>query len=859
MNKRTSKRNCFITLKRVLVAALILMVASGTLVAYAEVHRTAQLASSTMQSLKQQCISFNRLVAADRTKSLYWLSDMMLDLSEDLKRDPSLATDDYLEAYVDNLRLSGVALLNENGILEVSGYTRQFREVDWKNSPVGSQFADIATYPKKIYTEQVEVDGEYYDVCALAREDAPGILLGFYQQPSGLITGMEGDLESLLSGLELERSGHYLIAENGVIRVASDTAFSITEANENELFEKLALTPKNGKLHWVSAGGKIYWGYHSGCENYSIYIYYPAAAVLSSTIDIVAAVMAAYCALCFLYYAVRNQALYENQEKLRQSNQNLTETVQMLKALQTIYFMLFYVNLETGHYDAVYIAPWMKAAIPGSGDYDTLRKLFIDRFIVPAFREEIDTHMSIPYIRETLNRQNLSDVRKSFYVDYQAIREDRTPWCRVSATPVDFDESGKPRHILALVQDIDQDKAREADYQAQIINEVNKTKIANNAKTDFLRRVSHDIRTPINGIQGYIDMAAKHPENAELQERCRRNISMTLRILLELVNSILDMGDLESNEIILEEKPFDLTALLDGVNAAMLPIAKEKDIHYEVVRCGALPFTHLIGSPRHLSQIIMNLTSNAVKYTNPGGHIRVNTQLISHTEDSVTYAFVCEDNGVGMSEEFQQHVYEPFTQERINARTTYEGIGLGLSIVKKLVDAMNGTITCQSEKGVGTTFRVELTFKLDRQQEAALSLTEQKADVTLNKRNILLVEDNALNMEIAECILTELGAEVTKAWNGKEAVDIFAASAPGHFDLILMDIMMPEMGGREATCSIRAMNRPDAKSVLIMAMSVNSLQEDIQKNRNAGMNDHISKPISSDKLKKALLECGLKA
>lgn len=858
MNKRTSKRNHFITLKRVLVAALILMVASGTLVAYGEVHRTAQLASSTMQSLKQQCISFNRLVAADRTKSLYWLSDMMLDLSEDLKRDPSLATDDYLEAYVDNLRLSGVALLTENGILEASGYTRQFREVDWKNSPVGSQFADIATYPKKIYTEQVEVDGEYYDVCALAREDAPGILLGFYQQPSGLITRTEGDLESLLSGLELERSGHYLIAENGMIRAASDTTFGISEANENELFEKLALTPKDGKLHWVSAGGKIYWGYHSGCENYSIYIYYPAAAVLSSTIAIVAAVMAAYCALCFLYYAVRNHALYENQEKLRQSNQNLTETVQMLKALQTIYFLLFCVNLETGHYDAVYIAPWMKATIPESGDYDTLRKLFIDGFIVPAFREDIDTHMSIPNIRETLNRQNLSDVRKSFYVDYQAIREDRTPWCRVSATPVDFDESGKPRHILALVQDIDQDKAREADYQAQIINEVNKTKIANNAKTEFLRRISHDIRTPINGIQGYIDMAAKHPENAELQERCRRNISMTLRILLELVNSILDMGDLESNEIILEEKPFDLTALLDGVNTTMLPLAKEKNIHYEVVRRGALPFTHLIGSPRHLSQIIMNLTSNAVKYTNPGGNIRVHTQLISHTEDSVTYAFVCEDNGVGMSEEFQQHLYEPFTQERINARTTYEGIGLGLSIVKKLVDAMNGTITCQSKKGVGTTFRVELTFKLDRRQEAVLSLPEQKADTTLNKRNILLAEDNALNMEIAECILTELGAKVTKAWNGKEAVDIFAASAPGHFDLILMDIMMPEMGGREATRSIRAMNRPDAKSVLIMAMSANSLQEDIQKNRNAGMNEHISKPISPSKIEEALLKYRLK-
>lgn len=268
---------------------------------------------------------------------------------------------------------------------------------------------------------------------------------------------------------------------------------------------------------------------------------------------------------------------------------------------------------------------------------------------------------------------------------------------------------------------------------------------------------------------------------------------------------------------------------------------------YEVIRKGPVPVSGLFGSPRHLSQIILNITSNAVKYTAPGGYVHVNTHLVSLDADTVTYAFICEDNGVGMSRDFQEHMFEPFSQESESARTTYEGVGLGLSIVKRLTDAMGGVLTCRSEKGVGTAFYLQMTFRIDPAQQAA-EAEPALSGAALAGRRILLAEDNELNMEIAEFLLTEHGALVTRAWNGQEAVEQFAASAPGEFDLVLMDIMMPVMDGLEATRTIRSMDRPDAGTVLISAMSANSFADDIQRSLEAGMNEHIANPVDEKKM-----------
>lgn len=308
------------------------------------------------------------------------------------------------------------------------------------------------------------------------------------------------------------------------------------------------------------------------------------------------------------------------------------------------------------------------------------------------------------------------------------------------------------------------------------------------------------------------------------------------------------MSKLESGNITLEEKPFNLTAVLDEINTILSPQAVNKGVRFETLRKEELPVTHVIGSPRYVSQVIMNMTGNAVKYSKPDGWIKVNTTLVSETEDTVTYEFVCADNGIGMSEEFQKRMFEPFAQEADNARTTFEGAGLGLSIVKKLVDAMGGTIICKSQKDVGTEFHIVLTFVKDKNYRAEPEKKSETNKDALRGMNVLIAEDNDLNMEIAELLLKDSGANVTKAWNGTEAVDAFKKSAVGYYDIIFMDIMMPEMSGLDAAKAIRSLDRPDAKTVFISAMSANAFQDDVRGSLEAGMDEHLSKPVEEEKI-----------
>ena len=835
-------------IKHITGIGIILLLIVMTVAGHVEAMMIKKTAQNTMDTLKQQCISFNKIIAADKTKSLFRMSDMMLDLSYHMAEENITPNDEFLERYVDSLRLTGVAVLDKNLLLEASGYTREFRDSEWKFSDEGSRYADIIDHPEKIFAERLYIDGEYYDVAAVARKDAPGMIIGFYQQPSGVVSGIENDMESLVSGLQLERDGQYIISEDNVIRAASDESLMGKNISDQVFLQKLSQVSKDDSLHLFFAAGNGYWGYRSGCENYAICIYYPLFKVVSIYLSAGAIFATVYFILCCLYFAVRNRALYENQEKLQESNQRLTETVEMLRALETIYFTLFYVDLDHNSYKTIYMTPWLKDQVPPEGIYTEMKQTFLDTMIVEGDREEINHRMSIEFIQETLNRKNITDVRKSFYTDYQAIRGDVKKWCRVSVTVVDYDEDGKPIHVLALLQDVDKEKAKEAEYQERILKEAYAAKVANNAKTEFLRRISHDIRTPINGIQGYVNMGADHPGDLEIQEHCRNNVNVALHTLMELVNSVLEMSKLESEEIVLDEKPFDLNELLDEINTITFPQAETRNICYEILRAGNLEISHLIGSPRHISQILMNLVTNAIKYGKQDGYIHLDTHEVSHNEEQVTYEFVCEDNGIGMSEEFQQHLFEPFTQEKETARTVYEGTGLGLAIVKKLVDAMGGTITCHSIKNEGTRFSVQLTFQIDKEYHDFTETPDDICDKILKGKNILLVEDNELNMEIAEFFLTEYGCNVTKAWNGQEGMDVFALSECGFYDLIIMDIMMPVMDGLAATRAIRALDRPDAKTIPITAMSANAFENDIRKSLDAGMNAHIAKPVEAVKL-----------
>ena len=399
---------------------------------------------------------------------------------------------------------------------------------------------------------------------------------------------------------------------------------------------------------------------------------------------------------------------------------------------------------------------------------------------------------------------------------------------------------------------MEEQQKKEMEYQEKLFASMEEAKRANVAKTEFLRRMSHDIRTPINGILGLLEIGDHFPDDMEKQSECRKKIRGASGFLFNLVNDVLDMSKMESGEIIIEEVPFSLQNILDEVVELIEVQAVEQGLQFDAKRSEDAEW-NLIGSPVHLHQILVNIAGNAVKYSRKNGYLHLSCYQISADEDTAIFRFVCEDNGVGMSKEFQEHMFEPFTQEEDSPRTKLGGTGLGLSIVKKLLEQMDGTIEVASERGKGSKFMVTIPFQIDRlAKEKETKENVQKDLRPLQDMCILLVEDNELNMEIAEFILEDKGASIIKAWNGKEAVDIFEASEPESIDVILMDIMMPVMDGLTATQTIRKLERKDAATVPILAMTANAFADDAKRSRQAGMNEHLSKPLDIGKVIEAI-------
>ena len=387
-----------------------------------------------------------------------------------------------------------------------------------------------------------------------------------------------------------------------------------------------------------------------------------------------------------------------------------------------------------------------------------------------------------------------------------------------------------------------QEQEKDEKYKAELLIAAKKAEAANEAKTEFLQRMSHDIRTPINGICGMVNMADHYADDMEKQKEYRTKVKEASNLLLELVNDVLDMSKLESGEIVLEEIPFNLSSIYREVFVVIEQVAAEQNLQI-VWEKKEITHRDLIGSPRYVKRVMMNILSNAMKYNRENGHIYISCiEIPSGQPETTTMEFVCRDTGIGMAEEFQKHIFEPFAQEHAGSRTRFSGTGLGMPISKKLIEKMGGTITFESAEGIGTTFVIRVPFKIDLD----VDIREEQADVSeksIKGLHILLAEDNELNMEIAEFVLQNEGAEVSKAWNGEETVELFRKSESGEFDAILMDIMMPVMNGYEATKMIRSLDREDAKVIPIIAMTANAFTEDRLRAKEAGMNEHIAKPF----------------
>lgn len=525
------------------------------------------------------------------------------------------------------------------------------------------------------------------------------------------------------------------------------------------------------------------------------------------------------------------------------SSANLKNEV--ISAVSTLFLQIYAVDLTAKRYDRVNTDGVKYSMVERGGHISEMADIGINRLASPEYHDVMAEFLDFDTLADRLADKN------SVYTEMKGFNG---KWYSVNFIVQSRDENGKVTRVLYVVSDINDRKTKELEYEEKLVNTLQEVKRADIAKSDFLRRMSHDIRTPINGIRGMLEIANHFPENMEKQAECRRKIGEASGYLLSLVNNVLDMNKLESGKVILENKRFDIIDMLKKSNSVAEINASEHCIAFNVDE-SKLNIIHrnVIGSPVHLQQILLNMTNNAVKYNRENGSITVYTTEEPIDSDTSMYTFVCSDTGIGMNEDFIKHAFEPFSQEERSENSSF-GSGLGLSIVKELVERMGGKIDLQSKVNEGTYFSVSVPLKIDRDVSGEKSDSTVRPTVDMHRKMALLVEDNELNMEIAEFLLEGEGMIVVKASNGKEAVEKFAASEVGGFDIIFMDVMMPVMNGLDAARKIRSMTRADAQTIPVIAMTANAFQDDVQRSFEVGMNAHITKPLDINKIREAITD-----
>ncbi len=485
----------------------------------------------------------------------------------------------------------------------------------------------------------------------------------------------------------------------------------------------------------------------------------------------------------------------------------------------------------------------------------------------PAEKAEYDARTAIDnVIAECVEKEDQEEMRQFYDLDKLSerlqketsvsrdFRDTIMGWCRIIAVPVDCQPGAKPQKIMIGIQRIDEEKRKELNAQKLLSEAYEEAKRANVAKTEFLARMSHDIRTPMNGIMGMSKIAQKCIDDKKRVRDALVKIDQAGKQLEMLINDVLDMSRLESGKTELTYEKFDIKNVLNNNCSPIHIMALEHQVkllgpHVEIMH------RNLVGSPLHVQRILLNILTNAVKYNKPGGTVEVWLNELPIDQNHSRFALKIVDTGIGMSQEFLQHIFEPFSREHPDAGTNYQGTGLGMAITKEIVDLMGGTIKVESEENVGSVFYVDIPFEICEEADTEFPEKLPEQPIRLEGMNILLAEDNELNIEIARFILEDAGAKVWIAHDGQEAVDLWKKMPEKNFDAILMDIMMPRMDGLQATRRIREDSRSDAKKIPIIAMTANAFAEDIRRCKEAGMNEHLSKPLDIQKLYRMMRQC----
>lgn len=747
----------------------------------------------------------------------------------------------YLRDYASAQKMSGILILDENLDLVTQVNTDGENGYDlWQELIARTNQSSIARYPEKSYIAQVQKNGCDYVIAMISRTDARGVIVCYENIERAGTDHYAYSFTSLLENNTFHKNPTIVITDGNEILAsnASELNTLITFQDQDSEPEQRAWDSQT--LLRVNMEYHSWYGTRTVYGKYHIFVFYPASELFSNIPVTIAFAIAAFAIMTLLIVLIRQ---HYSRESLKKEEAQL----QKIRAIGSLYSSTLLLHLDTYEFEPIRLSEQLSALIGGKKDAYEIYNLIFGELVAPNSKKDFQEFLSPEnLINHIMKEPSLGLV----FQDVNGI------WYSCYLVPESYADDGSVQTVLVASRDINEYKTKEEAFQNDLRKAARDADMANAVKTTFLRRMSHDVRTPINGIQGMAQIARKNLDNPDTITECLDRITSSSAYLLDLVNDVLRMSKLESGNVILEEKPFYFQNVLMETASFIEIQAQQKGVKFSA-SCRHDSGMLLLGSPLHVRQILQNIMSNAVKYTPAGGSVTVTSQETLLGKDNATYEIFCTDTGIGMSKDFQSHAFEPFVQEDdSSARSSFTGVGLGLSIVKDLVDRMHGKIHFSSEQGKGTTFVITLTFKLDPSSlktkdssKNSISLDASNDDfLPLEGIRVLVAEDNELNMEIAKYLLAEQGAHVTEAHNGQEALDFFQLAKPGTYQVILMDIMMPVMDGLEATRQIRSLRRADAKEIPIFAMTANAFVEDIQQSVEAGMNEHLTKPLNVDQL-----------
>lgn len=792
-----------------------------------EASRTADTILSRMRT---RSIDHSLQENNDEVKSLVQLLDKTRELNY-REKDVKVLAESALADYVKDQRLTGAVILNSR--LEPVLYEAGDGLFPWQTVVQRVFVKNILTYPFKQFASR-EAFGEagFYDYGVVARQKSAGLVMTWVKKKPGQFGVVSKDL---YPGDTFAMDSLVFVVRNGRI-VSTNLEGWNGQLQQNCPFLSAPirhLAAYDFNLHDVQ--GEKWYGRFTQVKGHQVFVLIPEAPLFEFRKTQFGGVLFGFVLVLGLLALVRI--------RIRQSYvQELQTQFNTIQGISSIYISTYLVRIPENSVQLLKSTAEIRQIYrPGIRATDLFR-MYLNRVIAPS---------SIAEALAFFNIETLGDRLASAFKLETKLQLKDGRWIGVTAIPQTRNKSGTLTVCLLTSRDITEEEQHEAAVKKQLREVAEAAKSAAVAKVQFLRHMSHDVRTPINGIRGLVEVARRAPNDMQRQTYCRENIWMISGTLLELVNDVLDMSKLDSGGERLESVPFDISALMDELVVTTQPIADKQGVLIERRMEGS--WWRVIGSRKHLRRICINLVFNAVKFTPAGGSVTIGCRAISEGSGHMMLEFSCRDTGRGMSKEFQKHIFEPFLQEDSTAaRTTYQGTGLGLVITKQLVQLMGGSIDFESELGRGTTFTVRIPLQTDNSVPVETADEPEIRLKDLKGMRVLLVEDNEINREIAHCFLSDAGVEVTEVTNGEEAVKKFEETAPGTFDLVLMDIMMPLVDGLEATRRIRALPRSDAAAIPIVAMTANVFDDDIEECIRAGMNEHLSKPLDCEKLLRVL-------